>query len=136
MVEKSDLKKIFNRVKKESKNTITKSKIKERTINFMADKKSEISNYRNKIKTKIEDCMQHKNILLKDFDYKFDCFMRTKYYNYECENPVNSYQTLVTSYRCKIEPMRVSKQNVRPQKTRNASIATIVNLIKKEANID
>ena len=77
---------------------------------FKSDNKSEISNYRNKIKTKIQENMIEQNIIIENFDYKFECLMRTKYYNYDFEFPNNSYQTLVTSYCLRHTRQRVSKQ--------------------------
>lgn len=109
-LEYGKIKRMINNVKHNPKNVIIKAKKQKQTIEFSADMKSEISNYKNKIKAKIKECMEQKNFLLENFEYKFDCFMRTIYYNYEFEYPKNSYQTLITSYKYKITPKRVSKQ--------------------------
>lgn len=109
-LEDGEIKRMLNYVKHNPKNVIIKAKKQKQRIEFSADSKSEISNYKNKIKAKLKECMEQKNILLEEFEYKFDCFMRTKYYNYEFEYPKISYQTLITSYKYKIAPKRVSKQ--------------------------
>ena len=105
-----EIKRLLNKVKRNPKSIIFKAKKEVQTIRFSADTKSEISNYRDKIRSKIKENMQRKNVLLEDFEYKFDYFMRTKYYNYEFEYPQNSYQTLITCYKYKVSRKRVSKQ--------------------------
>lgn len=109
-LEYCEIKRLINKIKRNPKSIIFKAKKEVQTIEFSADSKSEISNYRDKIKSKIKENMQRKNIQLEDFEYKFDCFMRTKYYNYEFEYPKNSYQTLITCYKYKVSRKRVSKQ--------------------------
>lgn len=109
-LEYGEIKRMLNKVRHNPKNVIIKAKKGKRAIKFSADMKSEIGNYRNKIKAKIKECIEQKNIQLEEFEYKFDCFMRTIYYNYDFEYPKNSYQTLITSYKHKISPKRISKQ--------------------------
>lgn len=108
--DKCCFRKLLKQIRKNSKFRISIRKKTMKNKLFKSDNKSEISNYRNKIKTKIQENMIEQNITIENFDYKFECLMRTKYYNYDFEFPNNSYQTLVTSYCLRHTRQRVSKR--------------------------
>ena len=108
--DKCCFRKLLKQIRKNSKFQISIRKKTMKNKLFKSDNKSEISNYRNKIKTKIQENMIEQNITIENFDYKFECLMRTKYYNYDFEFPNNSYQTLVTSYCLRHTRQRVSKR--------------------------
>lgn len=94
--------------------TVYRQKKVEKSFGPFSSKKSEVYNIRNKIKTKIEKCMEKQNIYIDNFDEKFEHFIGVVYMNYEFKYP-NPNSTVRTSYNYRIPVSRVhkSKKNFR-----------------------